>query len=163
MNQRELYLIRGISGSGKSTLAREIKTDLALVGRKVEIVEADMFHLEEGGIYKFVGDRIGDAHLWCRLQADRLLRYNGVVIVSNTFTTLKELIPYFELAAKQGAKVIIKEPSTPWKKDANQCWMYNTHNVPVEVLQAQMNRWVDIPQGIYEPKDFLLKYNALPV
>jgi ABC-type molybdenum transport system ATPase subunit/photorepair protein PhrA len=83
----ELVLIRGLPGSGKSTMV----SVLTMIGYKH--FEADMF-FEFDGTYQYDATRIRDAHAWCqRMTRQALGRFENVV-VSNTFTHLRELEPY---------------------------------------------------------------------
>ncbi len=125
-----LVLVRGIPGSGKSTVAKL----LTRTGDDCEWFhfEADMYFLDKEGNYNWDPSKIGDAHKWCQKHTyDRLkMEYN--VVVSNTFTTLKELRPYFVMA---------KELSiTPTVITANGAFN-NVHNVPNEVLDKMRNRF----------------------
>lgn len=121
-----LYIIRGCSGSGKSTLAKKLKT-IAM-----EHVEADMFFMQ-CGVYNFDASKLGQAHAWCQSEVENSLMYNVDVIVSNTFTTLKEMKPYFELAKKYNSPVQVITCQSTFK---------NVHNVPEEVLKKQAARFV---------------------
>ena len=89
----KLILVRGIPGSGKSTYAR------SLLEKNSEYVhfEADMW-FERNGKYEFDAKKLGQAHEWCRTQTEDALRAGKTVIVSNTFTTIKELVPYFKIS-----------------------------------------------------------------
>lgn len=89
----KLYLIRGLPGSGKSTLARDMLTEYT----STEHFEADMYHMKDGE-YQFDPSRIKQAHAWCLLATFEALQDGVDVIVSNTFTTAKEIQPYADLA-----------------------------------------------------------------
>lgn len=86
-----MILVRGLPGSGKSTIAKN------LIGWYMH-VEADMFWVDDEGTYEFDAKRIGEAHTWCQMQTADLLTAGFNVVVSNTFTTKKELAWYFEIA-----------------------------------------------------------------
>lgn len=96
--REELILIRGMPGSGKSTLAKKMASAYSDTQDAYVIhIEADMFFMVEGE-YKFDHKKLHAAHQWCYRKADASLAEGKRVIVSNTFTTIKELRPYFELA-----------------------------------------------------------------
>ena len=88
----KLTLVRGIPGSGKSTLAKALTE-----GSDAVHLETDMFWMVDGE-YKFDINRLREAHEWCRTETRKHLKSGMDVVVSNTFTTIKELRPYFDLA-----------------------------------------------------------------
>lgn len=120
-----LILVRGIPGSGKSTLAKLISNVLHF--------EADMFFVDrETGEYKFDGMRIGEAHEWCQSITKQSLLEGYNVVVSNTFTRLKEMRPYFEIA-----KELNSLPSVYLAQGG----FRNIHRVPAHVLDSMSQRF----------------------
>ena len=122
---KELYLLRGLPGAGKTTLAKSIG------GRHAE---ADQYFMEDGE-YKFDASKLKDAHAWCQSIVDSYVR-NGFerVIVSNTFTTEKEMEPYYEMAEKYGYIVtsLIVE---------NRHGNKSVHNVSEETMEKMLYRF----------------------
>lgn len=124
----EIILIRGIPGSGKSTLAKNLTNYIH--------IETDMYW---GKDYKFDPAQLGKAHSWCQekfkfilsLELDFITYYKGI-IVSNTFTTLKELRPYFEIAKHFNIMPQIILCQGNYK---------NVHNVPTETIEKMKNRF----------------------
>jgi len=116
----KLILVRGLPGSGKSTIAKSIRG---------EHLETDMFW---GPDYKFDMSRIKEAHEWCQHMTRNALGLYDVVIVSNTFTTAFELLPYFDIAKefKIRPQIILCQGS-----------FGNVHNVPQEVLEKMSARF----------------------
>lgn len=115
-----LTLIRGLPGSGKTTLAKYFDCFH---------FEADMFFVN-GGKYTFEGERIAMAHALCRRLTMEVIDYSDVV-VSNTFTTLKELKPYLDL---------------PYEKlQVIKCVgeFGSVHGVPDKALDRMKRRWQD--------------------
>ena len=138
---KRLILIRGVSGSGKSTLADELESlyisyfDSIDSDNTVARVEADMFwYLDDEDVYAFDASKLGEAHQWCK---ETVLDYidNDVdyIIVSNTFTTEKELEPYLVLAKDYGYIVtsLVVE---------NRHGNTDVHNVPENIKQKQATR-----------------------
>lgn len=119
-----LVIIRGLPGSGKSTLARnEFYTYVHL--------EADMYHMVAGE-YKFVGDRVHLAHKWCQETCRIFLNSGLSVVVSNTFTTLKEIQPYADMAQELGIPMHVYRMTENYG---------SIHNVPVDVIEKMKNRF----------------------
>ena len=128
-----LYLIRGLPGSGKSTLAKVIARDInSQDPGRCKHMEADMFFVNDKGVYVFDKDKISDAHEWCQERARLALRNDIDVIVSNTFTTLGEIKPYLDMAKDARVDVQIIECHGTFK---------SVHNVPEEVLARMRARW----------------------
>lgn len=145
-----LILIRGISGSGKSTLSKTVIYEHSLPDSCH--LEADMFFETRKG-YKFDAALLHKAHSWCLLNTEKLLRVGSIPVVSNTFTTVKEMRPYFDLAIEYDVNVQLLEPDTDWKFDAEKLFSYNQHGVPMATIEKQLDRWQPLPTGIYTPND----------
>lgn len=122
----KMILIRGLPGSGKSTLAQVLQPVY-----NANHYEADMYFMKDG-TYRFDGSQLGNAHRWCQDQTELSLRNQTSVIVSNTFTTVKELRPYFEIAQKYGIIPTCYQTCNNWG---------NIHGVPDEKLVAMRNRF----------------------
>ena len=124
----EMILVRGLPGSGKSTVAR----GLLNTPRTIHL-EADQYFMV-GGVYEFDATKLHAAHGWCLSRTKEWL-IGGAdrrAIVSNTFTTVKELRPYFELAKELGIV-----PGVILCQNRFQ----NVHNVPEETLSKMAARF----------------------
>lgn len=117
----KLVLIRGLPGSGKSTLAKSLKNFIHL--------ETDQFW---GPEYRFDVSKLGEAHSWCQTQTHKWLKDDFDVVVSNTFTTKKELKPYFDIASEFGIKPSVYVAQGDFG---------NVHNVPEETLARMKARF----------------------
>ena len=134
----QLIVIRGLPGSGKTTMAGV----LAKIDYKH--FEADMF-FEVDGTYRYDATRIRDAHAWCqRMTRDALARGENVV-VSNTFTHLREMQPYFEMDAKT---IRVIEAQGKWA---------SVHAVPSEMLERMASRWEPYSAPMPMPATTMLK------
>ncbi len=125
----KLIIIRGLPGSGKSTKAKQIvKADKT---NRTKHFEADMFHILDGE-YHFNIDNAVSAHEWCLASTEHCLSKGYTVVVSNTFTTSKEVRAYLDIASKYGVEVEV----ITMREDYG-----NIHNVPQEVLDRMKSRW----------------------
>ena len=122
----KLILVRGMPGSGKSTLAAKIAGI-----EYYNHLETDQFWMVDGE-YKFDMSRIKEAHQWCQDKTRQLLEYGLGVVVSNTFTTQKEMKPYFDMAKEFGIRpqVLLCQGNYG-----------NIHNVPTDVLARMAERF----------------------
>ena len=126
-NIMQLILVRGLPGAGKSTHARIIANEIFRCAR----VEADMYFIKDGE-YVFDPTKLGDAHAWCLNNTRELLSDGVSVIVSNTFTTKKELKPYFDLAKDLKIKPQVILCQGNYK---------SVHNVPEETIEKMRKRF----------------------
>jgi predicted kinase len=120
----KLLLIRGLPGSGKSTLAKN------LIGWYWHL-ETDQFWMVDGE-YKFEYTRLAEAHKWCLDKTREMMTHGQSPVVSNTFTTKKELKPYFDLAKEFGIVPTVMVCQSNWG---------NIHNVPEEKLKQMAERF----------------------
>lgn len=124
-----LYLIRGLPGSGKSTFAKNLASAL-----QAHHFEADNYFEDKEGNYVWVADLVHRAHRWCELMTKASMAEGETVVVSNTFTTEKELKPYLALAGEYGYTVtsVIVE---------NRHGNVSVHDVPDETMNRMKNRF----------------------
>ena len=127
----KLILIRGLPGSGKTTLALSMVEE----NRDIFHIEADMFFLDEHGVYRFDKSRLRAAHDWCYTHATNHLRMGETVIVSNNFTLLQEMQPYIKYAMRHNIdwQIIVCRGEYP-----------SIHNVPPETIARMKARWEDL-------------------
>jgi len=127
-----MTLIRGLPGSAKTTIAKQLLYQAREAGRECNHYEADMFFVDCEGNYNFDMNYISDAHDWCRDSTYESLANYEDVIVSNTFTTIRELRPYFNMAADFGIipTVILCQSN-----------FGSIHNVPKETLEKMKKRF----------------------
>jgi predicted kinase len=130
MNNKYLYILRGLPGAGKSTLARTIGA---------VYFEADMFFME-GNEYKFNPTKLKDAHAWCQDQVRISMKNSdskmgdSKIAVANTFTQEWEMQPYIDMAKEYGFTVFTLVVE-------NRHGGVNVHNVPDEVLDKMKERF----------------------
>jgi predicted kinase len=127
-----LILIRGLPGSGKSTEAKRIEARAPGLYRHLE---ADMYFVVKDK-YIFDASKLGEAHKWCQSRTEDYLERGYNVIVSNTFTTLKEIKPYENLAKEMGIKMEVYQMNNSFK---------SVHDVPEETINRMKERWQEYP------------------
>lgn len=123
-----LYIVRGVSGAGKSTFAQVLASSLG-----INFYEADQFAYDEEGNYNFDVSKLGFYHSACQHAVLSELANGWDVIVSNTFTTEKELAPYLAIAKELDCKVtsLVVE-----NRHGNE----SIHDVPYTTLVRQEQR-----------------------
>jgi len=111
-----LYIMRGAAGSGKSTLAKQ------LVGSSGIIFSTDEFFInKETKAYEFDHTKLTEAHTWNQERAfDAMCNRLTPIIIDNTNLCGWEARPYTEFGINCGYNVEIREPDTPWKKNAEE-------------------------------------------
>lgn len=132
---KKFIIIRGVSGSGKSTIAKSLINSIENHNMRTVWAEADHFFTDFiTGEYNFDPRFLNQAHRTCMQKIENGLEDDlvGLVIVSNTFTTKKELKPYFELAQKYEIKPQVITVQANFG---------DVHNVPPEVVQKMKERF----------------------
>ena len=133
MSTLTLTLIRGLPGSGKSTLAKKRVEEAANSTDKTIVhLEADMYFIDDAGVYFFQPALIKQAHAWCQQACETLLQQQQNVIVSNTFIKHWEMKAYQQLAKHYNAKlevIVCKGKFT------------NIHEVPDETVKRMKQQW----------------------
>jgi predicted kinase len=119
-----LIIVRGLPGSGKTTFVKSVFSGYLHY-------EADQYFETESG-YQFDVNKLFQAHMTCQNNVDKALNTGKDCIVSNTFTTIKEMKPYLEMAEKYKANLIVVECSGQFG---------SVHNVPKEAMDKMLNRW----------------------
>lgn len=129
MKTKTLVLVRGLPGAGKTSFAKNCDF--------ISCVAADDYPFyNEKGEYKFEFELLPYAHKWCYDKVERWMKYNNIptIYVHNTFTTEREMKPYFDLAKKYDFRVytIIVE---------NRHGNKSVHNVPEKTIEKMRNRF----------------------
>lgn len=111
-NDKKLILMRGVPASGKSYRAKELSN-----GDPSIICSADSFFgaTAEEYVANWCIEKLGVAHNQCKKSARMLMqRQRPLVIIDNTNTMVREMMPYFDMAVQYQYKVEIAEPTSPW-------------------------------------------------
>lgn len=130
MSDQKFYVLRGLPGSGKSTLGKIIKRGDNCF--RCYHFEADQYFIDRDGVYRFDPAKLTAAHKSCYDNVAYRLGEGSSVVVSNTFTTMKELRPYFEL----GVKLNIMPTVIHCQNNFG-----SIHDVPSEAMQRMKSRF----------------------
>ena len=128
VEEKILYIIRGVPGSGKSTLAHKL-TD--------NVVEADQYFYDDKGNYNWSADKLNQAHNWCFYTVKKYMEEGrDKIAVANTFVKNKDYKRYVELAKEFGYKVDIRTCTGNYQ---------NIHNVPDETVEKMRSKFQETP------------------
>jgi len=146
---RVLILMRSPSCAGKSTLAQEL-------GKGGVVFSTDDFFMKDGE-YKFNPNLIGIFHKWNFNRTKQAMDKSiSPIVVDNTNTTLKEILPYLDAARNHGYEVKyaypdwhpdLKTPEGKWNYDfiiqqqRNKNRIDINKKVPEEVVKRQIGRF----------------------
>ena len=160
LKNKTLILMRGLPASGKSYRAKELCEDNESI-----ICSADHFfgHTIEEYLAKWSFQDLGIAHNYCREKAKSLMELHiPLVIIDNTNTTIKEMLPYVQLAIFYDYEIQVEEPNSEWWKNKILPFIQNknrfrieldsaceylfersksSHKVPLETIKKMMHRY----------------------
>jgi 2',3'-cyclic-nucleotide 3'-phosphodiesterase/NEDD4-binding protein 2 len=128
--ENTLILIRHVSGAGSSTLANSIK-EICDIGRVRCVVAAADQYFEKDGEYKWNPAELFQAHSECQKKVANAMFFKvPVVIVTNTFTSQKDMDAYIQFAEEYHYRLVsfVLE---------NRHGNKDIHNVPEKTLQIQ--------------------------
>ena len=120
-----LYIIREIFGPDKTTFVK-------ISFLNIHHYEADDYPYSLG-TYQLNAKDLPKTHKQCFEATEKSLKYKVDVVVSDTFTTIQEMLPYIKLAKTLCVKVVIITRTTQYK---------NIHRVPEKTIQKQKDRFV---------------------
>jgi len=130
--EKQVILMLGVPGAGKSTYIRGIPGE-------VVVASADHYFIDrETGQYLFDGSQLGRAHSECLAKFKAAVIRPGAitVVVDNTNTQLKALVPYVEFANQHGIiPTLVHIVADPKVAAAR-----NVHGVPEDSVMNMHNR-----------------------
>ena len=135
-SDNKLVIVRGLPGSGKTYFVNSNRLFDGYVK-----CEADDYHYRNG-VYQYNANELMVAHAFCQHKAFLNLYAGNDVVVSNTFTTKKEALPYIRYCQLHEIKWVVYE--------CHGCWQ-NVHDVPDEILEVMRERWESFDDLISEP------------
>ena len=101
-------------------------------------LETDKYFIRPDGSYAWYASELEKAHAWCLDAATKLMNFSAgtnlerTIVVSNTFTRLREMHPYVSAAKAAGYTVEIITCTGEYE---------NVHGVPEEVVQCMCDRF----------------------
>lgn len=125
-NKQELILVRGHPGSGKTTFSQEF------VKHGYKHYENDAYFTDANGNYKFDFAFHQVAKDECVNKAIEALKNGSNIVVSNTFTLLKEMDSLVNYAKGHNIPVRVFEMEMSYK---------NQHDVPADVVEAKKKQF----------------------
>ena len=131
-----LYIIRGLPNSGKSTIAKVLAPNHNYAADDWFDFRASLENINYNDAFaKYGKTEIGQAHEECQRHVETCLRNKaGDCAVANTFTTMREMRPYMDMAVKYGYRVHVMTVERAHDGD-------NGHNVPEVVIDKMAARW----------------------
>ena len=143
-----MLIVRGVAGTGKTTYAKAAADGMET---RAAHVEADQFFTDQDGVYHFASEWLGDAHRWAQLEVKKNMIHWNDIVVSNTFTTFKEIKPYLELSNEFKYTVYVVTLTKEYG---------SVHNVPMEVMERQRARLVSHEEILEKVKEFMVYDDA---
>ncbi|OWF35412.1 NEDD4-binding protein 2-like 1 [Mizuhopecten yessoensis] len=130
-----MFIMRGPSGCGKSSLVRKIES----IYRSAVVCSADDYFMGEDGQYEFDSSHLSYAHKDCQDKAKAACSHgNRVVVIDNTNIKRWEMKPYIETAKTHQYVVIMLEPRTKWRYDAEELAKRNSHGVKADDIRKKI-------------------------
>lgn len=138
-------MLRGVSGSGKSTLSKKLTQKAAKESLSWIICSADDFFIKDNK-YSWSGSFISNAHMWCKGNTFKAMFDEiDVIIVDNTAIDEWTYYEYIDNAIKHGYEWEIKEPTTEWKYNVEECSKRNAHGVGQATITKMLKGIEDLP------------------
>lgn len=141
-----LTIVRGHPGSGKTTYAEKLVREQS----NTVHLENDQFFTKDG-VYTFDLSRHEEAKAWCLDAVTRALASGQDVVVSSTFTSLRDMAPYVDLVPRSQLHVVEMFLDFP-----------NTHDVPPAVVEAKKKGFEPFPGAVQVLEPFLVRRRPSP-
>lgn len=141
---KTVYILRGCPGSGKSFIANFIAEhcgDDPVSGLPAMVCSADNYFTADG-FYKFIPEKLSEAHNYCKLQFEMAIdQERQVIIVDNTHTLFYEYEFYKTKAKEAGYYVCVLTVGEFTDEAVERYAVTNTHGVPVETIRKMRDRF----------------------
>lgn len=137
LQNKVMFVMRGLPGSGKSTLAKKISRTF----NNAIICSADDYFINKDGIYEFQQHRLKDAHAECQANMAAATKEVDTIIVDNTNVMYWEMRPYVVQAAQAGFHVVLAETKTHWRLEPRKLAKLNSHGVKKDFLEKKVQSY----------------------
>ena len=138
-----MFILRGLPGSGKSTIVKKLREVYGGNDTSSFVVcSADHYFMRDDGSYKFEETKLKKAHLYCQsVSQNSVINRISTIVIDNTNIMKWEIQPYFQMANQGGYVVILVEPKTPWRLNAQILSEKNCHSVPKDILSKKVKAY----------------------
>lgn len=132
---KDLFLLRGLPNSGKSTIASFLAPSATFAADDFFETKASNEGITYEEAFKKYSHLIAVAHKNCQECCEfAMVEGYSTIAIANTFTTMKELKPYLDLAQRYDYRVHCLTIERLHEGD-------NNHHVPDEVIVKMAKRW----------------------
>ncbi len=138
-----LIIGRGIPGSGKSTAVKVLQSEIGGIILSTDEIVSSTYRFKDGegnwcekNIYLWNSDMVKESHYVNKMKCHTAMS-KGIspIFIDNTNITFNEIEPYVLMAKNFGYQVEYILPNSSWKDNPEECFVKNTHNVPLEVIK----------------------------
>ena len=143
-SMQALILVRGLPGTGRKLLAAQIIDGLEAVDAPFVHLDTDDFFTNAQGEYCYIKGKAGEAHRFTRLRVLKALNEENSVVVSSSFTTRHELVPYARVAQERSIGMFLAETGNTLEPTEPQ--------LAAPILESMRKRWQRIALDGYNLK-----------
>lgn len=139
-----LYIARSIPGGGKSTAIKVKQAEVGGIILSTDEIVSSVYRFKdnegnwcEKNVYLWNSDMVKESHYVNKMKCHTAMT-KGIspIFIDNTNIVFdKEIEPYVLMAKNFGYQVEYILPNSSWKDNPEECFVKNTHNVPLEIIK----------------------------